>query len=155
MWKIDDDTVSDWARHAKRAAGRNIASHLQEARREILTLLEEIDDWKCASMLEGSSGDPADIEPRHVEAHITDLRRTNAKQAEEIERLGGVIEQMGLAAIEANTRLEARNAELVEALREAIDATSDTCEKVYCVLEGHDFVVSLEKARTALAQEGT
>jgi len=33
-------------------------------------LAEQIDDWKCASGLITSAGDPADIEPRHIEADL-------------------------------------------------------------------------------------
>jgi len=52
----------------------------QQRRAERDALQEEVDAFKCASMLVGHSGDPANITPGAVEKHITELRAAEAER---------------------------------------------------------------------------
>lgn len=52
----------------------DLRRQLKKASTQLTVAEQKIDDFKSASLLVGSSGDPADIEPDHVEAEISGLR---------------------------------------------------------------------------------
>ena len=54
--------------------GRCPACENATLRADLSAAEQKIDDWKSATLLVGASGDPADIEPPHLESEITTLR---------------------------------------------------------------------------------
>ena len=57
-------------------------TEVQRLRAENDKLNDLIDEYKNASLLITSGGDPADITPAHIEAHITELRAENERLRE-------------------------------------------------------------------------
>lgn len=68
-----------------RAAIRILKLGLAEREVERDKLLDEIAEWKSATMLETQAGDPADLTPANLEEHITELRGSEAKLREVVE----------------------------------------------------------------------
>jgi len=83
---------------------------------EVDGLQEEVDAFKCASMLVGHSGDPADITPGAVEKHITELREAESERDALLRRLDAATKGQGALKAEVERLTEERDEDLAELL---------------------------------------
>lgn len=115
-------------------------------RQQLAAANELIEEWQCASLLVGSSGDPADIKPHHVETEIVTLRQQLDK--EQVEH--GCAEAGYNMAMKRAKELHAENKELGKQLAEAREqlATVDAMLDALGAEPGTDFAAFMRERRT-------
>ena len=73
---VDAKPSYEWLQKTLTLTERELA----QARKELAEAEELVCQFKDASLLVTSAGDPADITPEHVRQHITELRQADAER---------------------------------------------------------------------------